>query len=330
MNRITLLAVFFALATQLEAQNPQFPDGGFESCWEYFNNPNHSPGKNNYWDFKSSYFLSTLNSLHELEGDMGDAPLTVFRIGENVEGDNVYKGKYSLKLVSNKMVLGGQTIFLPGVAATLRIKISPMACTFGEPFTAKPTALVGARQYIPVNGDSAAIEVFLQKDGTVLGRGKEVITKKDAVWTDFKVPIVYTSNSTTLTPDTIVVIFAASAKYNFTNDIETLMQCEGQINSTLYLDNIAFDYELGVKELFSPEIRLNVYPNPSKERVSLQLEKETEGAVIIYDYLIRKMGEYPLCGTQIDIDIQDYAAGSYLINVVEKGKVITSGRFVKE
>jgi hypothetical protein len=39
MRRITLLAVFFAVAFHLEAQNPDFPHGGFENCWKFFTNP---------------------------------------------------------------------------------------------------------------------------------------------------------------------------------------------------------------------------------------------------------------------------------------------------
>ena len=327
MSRIVLvaLATFFMVAIRLEAQNqPAFIDGKFENCWEKFTNP--TPGKSDYWDFKDNYFLTTLNSLHELEGDMGDAPLTAYRIYQEFENANVYEGLSSLKLVSKPMTLGTETIFLPGVAATLRISLSPMGCTLGKPFTAKPTVLKGYCKYIPVNGDSAAIEIRLQKKGVVLGGGKQVITEGIPNWTEFTVPISYQSDET---PDTIVVIFTASGKYDFTN-IDSLMNCKGQSGSALYLDNIEYDYVEGIKELFTPEIKLSIYPNPSTERISLQVAKETAGTVIIYDYLSRKIGEYPLYGTQTDIDICDYAAGSYLINVVENNRVITTGRFLKE
>jgi hypothetical protein len=97
------------------------------------------------------------------------------------------------------------------------------------------------------------------------------------------------------------------------------------------LDNVAYIYGgAGVKEMLTPAIKVNIFPNPSKECVSLQMAKQTQGTVCIYDYLTRKVGEYPLSGTQTDIDIKDYAAGSYLINVIENGKVITTGRFTKE
>jgi len=82
--------------------------------------------------------------------------------------------------------------------------------------------------------------------------------------------------------------------------------------------------------MFDPAVKLSIYPNPATEQVNLQIARETAGTAIIYDYLSRKIGEYPLCGTQIDIDVRHYAAGSYLINIVENDRVITTGRFLKE
>ena len=245
MKRITLLAVLVAVAVHFEAQSQTtFPDGEFENCWDYFENP--TPGKDDYWDFKDNYFLSTLNQLHELSGPWGDAPLTVFRL----DGSDVYQGNYSLKLVSNTMILGGETIFLPGVAATMEVDVLSIGCVLGEPFTYSPKNIKGYYQYFPVNGDSAAIEIWLQKNGTVLGGGKQIIKNSVPNWTEFIVPISYTSNDT---PDTIVVIFTASADYDFTS-IVTLMQCKGQVGSTLYIDDVKFEYDYIPKYHYSATI----------------------------------------------------------------------------
>ena len=321
MSKVTLLAAFFTIAVSLQAQTP-FPDGGFESCWKRVKNP--TPGKKDYDDFKDSYILSSLNLLHELEGDRGDAPLTAFQV---TAAADVHDGKYSLKLVSNYMIFG-DPLFLPGVAGTLYLIIEPdeMGCLLGVPFTSRPTAIKGFHKYLPEKSDSAAIEVFLKSKGKEIGGGKEVITKRVLDWTNFNVPITYSSEQT---PDTIVIIFSASAKYDFTN-LASLMQCQGQPNSTLYLDDIEFEYQNGVKEIFDPAIKLSIYPNPSTDKVNLQIAKQTNGTVIIYDYLTRKIGEYPINGSQIDIDIQNFASGSYLINVVENNRVVTTGRFLKE
>jgi hypothetical protein len=217
-----------------------FPDGGFENCWKWYTN--HTLGKAAYWDFNENYFLSTLNELHELEGNMGDAPLTAFRL----EGNDAYEGNYSLKLVSNPMALGGSSFFLPGVAATrsLSLQFFPnWDCILGESFASRPIGITGYYKYAPVNGDSAAIEVCLKRNGTELGRGKQVITSTISNWTMFNIPITYTSNGT---PDSIVVIFASSAKYDLTGGfLGYLPQCEGQAGSALCLDKIEFDYGIG-------------------------------------------------------------------------------------
>jgi hypothetical protein len=107
------------------------------------------------------------------------------------------------------------------------------------------------------------------------------------------------------------------------------MQCGGQVGSALYLDDLELDYGVGIKEMLYPEITMRVYPNPSKEQITVQIAKETKGTVIVYDYLARKIGEYPINGTQTTIDIQNYAQGSYLLNVVENNKTISTNRFVK-
>jgi len=331
MKRITLLAVFFTVTVHLEAQNPSFAngDGGFENCWIRVT-PHPSTGIAPFDDFRETFFLTTLNSLHELTDEQGMAPLTAFRL----QDADAYQGS-SLKLVSNNMTVGMKTIFLPGATGTLEIEIDIDAenggnCTVGEPFTFRPTAIKGVRQYTPKGGDAAAIEVQLKKGDLLIAKGKERITATDATWTPFNVPIGYYYDD--IIPDLIIVIFSASDGYDFT-DMITLMNCTGVVGSTLCLDDIEFEYgdiEIGVKEMFDPAIKLSIYPNPSKERVSLQIGKETSGTVVVYDYLIRKIGEYSINGTQIDINIQDYAAGSYLINVIENGKVITTGRFGKE
>jgi hypothetical protein len=215
-----------------------FPDGGFENCWQWFEN--NMAGKSDYWDFADNYFLNTMNPFYALHPAFGNTPLTAFRL----EGSDTYNENYSLKVVSSQMNFAGNTIFLPGVAATLDIDIFGMNLSSGRPFTDRPEAIKGWYQYAPVNGDSAAIEIWLRKNGTILGRGKQVIKNTVSEWTQFNVPVNYTSNET---PDTIAVIFSSSANYDFT-DLMTLMQCQGQLGSALYLDDISFEYETVIKD----------------------------------------------------------------------------------
>ena len=317
MKKVVLLITSVVIVNFNVKGQGQIPDGGFEDSWVEKTPTN---GKAKYDDLNNG-FLITLNQLYALPLDLGDASLTAFK-----EMNDVVHGKYSLKLVSSRMTSQYGHVFLPGAAGTIHIDIIGVDCKLGNPFSSRPEALEGDRKYLPVGSDFGAIEIQLKRGGSVIGTGKQTMYSADPDWTRFRVPVTYTDAGS---PDEIIVVFASSGKYDFT-DIETLMECEGEVGSTLFLDNVSLSYEVGVKEMFDPAIKLSIYPNPSKERLSVQVGKETSGTVVVYDYLIRKMGEYPINGTQIDVDIQDYAAGSYLINVIENGKVITTGRFGKE
>ena len=317
MKKITcLVCTIAATIFCLNAQTQPFTGGGFES-WESKNPGN---GKPNYYELTNN-FITTLNKLYSLTDPLGEAPLTAFR-----ETADVKTGNYSLKLVTNEMFVGDDGILLPGAAGTLDITIVPPGVDLEKPFTSRPIAIRGHVKYVPVGNDSAAIEVILRDRDINIGQGKQVYKAATSGWEEFNIDINYDWQTP---PRTITVIFAASAKYNFAS-LETLQECEGQIGSALYLDDVEFVYEVGIKEMLTPEIQLSVYPNPSTEKVTVHIEKETNGMVFIYDYLSRKVGEYPVDGTQMNIDVKDYAAGSYLINVVEDNKVITTGRFVKQ
>ena len=318
------IAAFIVMGANVLGQT--IHDGGFDSCWVEKTTTN---GKPKFWDFKDDYFFITLNAdLYTLPAVLGKAPLTAFR-----ETTDVYEGRYSLKLVSNTMIAeegsDDGTVFLPGAMGNINIDIANVYCDLGKPFRFRPDTLKGYFKYIPVKGDSAAIEIQLQKADkkTVLGSGKEVIKETVSAWTPFSIPVVYTSAAT---PDEIVIVFSASAAYDFT-DINTLLACKGQVGSALYLDEIKLAYAgVGIEELLTPAVKLSIYPNPSTDKVHLQLAKQTDGTVVVYDCLTRKVGEYPVCGSQMEIDVREYAVGAYLINVMENNRVIGSGRFLKE
>ena len=315
-NSTLFITVILTLFTStIIAQS--FPDGGFENKWQYFDNP--TPGKSDYWDFVDGNFISTLNQLYELSGDQGDAPLTAFR------EENAYKGNYALKLVSNTMTFG-EPLFLPGATGTLSINFIDLACILGQPFTHRPLQFSGYYKYNPVKGDSAAIEVFLKKSGKILGRGKMVVKQKVDVWTNFNISINYTSSSQ---PDSIVVIFAASAAYDFSS-LETLMQCKGQNGSTLTVDEVSLGYQQGIQQTMMPEMEISLYPNPATDKMTLLLPEPVKGKICIYDYSGKEVKTLSINLNTLAIDLLELAAGSYFINIMEDNKLLTSKMFIKE
>ena len=218
-----------------------FPDGGFENVGTTWIEKIRLGTTEKYWDFHQNYILSSLNLLHDLSGELGEAPLTAFR--ETVKKRS---GNYAIKTVSNIMTVGGETIFLPGVAATITIDIAAaedFIVTLGSDYSYRPSSLRGFMQYEPINNDSAAIEIRLThyneatNKHSVIGKGKKVFCEKIDSWTEFSVPINYTSEQT---PNSIIIVFSASAAYDFTS-FNTLMECKGQVGSTLYIDDVEFE-----------------------------------------------------------------------------------------
>lgn len=314
MKRVSLFLVAVMAILSVNAQT--FPDGGFENCWKQY-----TCEKGTYWDFVEGHFIETLNQLYDLPAENGIAPLTAFR------EDDAYDGNYALKLVSDTMIFGNERIFLPGACGSLHIDFFDIDCILGNPFTYRPTAMIGYMKYAPVNGDSAAIEVVLKKNSVAIGSGKIMFYNAVNAYTKFTVDINYTSEAT---PDSVIVIVASSANYDFTS-IETLMKCKGQVGSTIYIDELAFEYGDGVKELILSNTHVNVYPNPACEQLNIQLEQDVDGEVIVYDNNGKQMLNRQVNGKQFSIDINTLATGHYFLNIVNNDqKIIASKQFVKE
>ena len=314
MKRVSLFLVAVMAVLSVNAQT--FPDGGFENCWMQY-----TCEKGKYWDFVEDHFLTTLNQLYDMSSESGIAPLTAFR------EEDAYEGNYAVKLVSDTMNFGNERIFLPGACGTLHIDIFNIDCVLGNPFTHRPTAMSGYMKYAPVNGDSAAIEVVLKKNSVAIGSGKIMFYNAVNAYTKFTVDINYTSEAT---PDSVIVIVASSANYDFTS-IETLMKCNGQIGSTIYIDELAFEYGDGVKELLLSNTHVNVYPNPACEQLNIQFEQDVDGEVIVYDNNGKQMLNQQVNGKQFSIDINTLATGHYFLNIVNNDqKIIASKQFVKE
>lgn len=316
MKKLNFLTAIFAMSCVIaNAQTPTFPNGGFENNWVQ-----NTCGKGSYWDFSEENFLTTLNSLYELEGEHGDAPLTSFR------EEDAYEGNYALKMVSNTMTFGGETIFLPGACGTLEIDFMNVDCKMGRTFNARPTNVSGYMKYAPVNGDSAAVEVTLFKNKKMIGKGKKVFYSEVSAYSQFIIDINYTTEEI---PDSIIFIAAASANYDFTS-IETLMKCKGQNGSALYLDELYFNAPTGIKESLISLVNMNIYPNPSAEQINIQLEKFVNGNIAIYDQLGRKVFEQNIDSQSINVNVSDFASGMYIVNLTAKDKVIATKKFIKE
>lgn len=207
----------------------QIPDGGFETSWT-----NQVCDAGDYLEYQTAA-LFTLNSLHAFPASLHiNGPVTAVR------DENAHSGNYAMKLTTLLLQSGETSILIPGAAGTLNNTfISDFLQSGGnisvkKEYTDSPTALSGFYKYAPVSGDSASISVILYHDNEVVASG--LLLEKNTIdsWTEFNVPIVYYNDAA---PTHLEMIFSASAGYDFSD----LQHCLGQVNSTLYLDDIQFE-----------------------------------------------------------------------------------------
>lgn len=210
----------------LEAFTDQIPDGSFENCWKEY-----KAERGMYLDFKTSAF-TTLNLLYELPDDPLPGKLTAFR------SEDAQDGKYSMKVVTAD--LSGM-ILVPGAFGTISNDfvgefLNTGGITVKKEFAYKPVALTGYYKYEPVNGDSAIFDMAIysgtKEIATAVFKEKNTVSE----WTPFTLTLDYTDQTANATH--LKLLFIASACYDF----EKLQECEGQVNSALYIDNLKFVY----------------------------------------------------------------------------------------
>lgn len=304
-----LLAVGFAYAQQL-------PDGGFEE-WK--------TGKNyqgETYDDLANPFWQTLNVLSTLPPEMGTGPVVVFK----EQG----KTGFCPRMESNQLTLGEKTIFLPGVVGAITVVIDKQTALFGRPYTGRPEALKGVMKYKPVNGDSAAIFVEVYK--TSESGQRQMITRNEVIykeaitdWTEFNIPLDYLSDET---PDSICVLFVSSAGYDF----KDLFNCQGQIGSTLWVDNCRFVIDgndpgaPGAANEALNTLKVNAYPNPATDVLNVTVEENAQ--LVIFDQAGRVLLQKAVQAGENTLNIAELKAGFYTFRVTGAQKS-GSGKFIK-
>ncbi len=218
-------------------------DGGFENCWYKQEMSNEI-----YVEYQSSVFYS-LNSLHALMDNpsmmLTSSPITAYR-----DKTDPHSGKSCMKLVTGQLTDGNGQLLIPGAMAPLdenfvyqflHPDVYPEGINVKKAYTDKPTAIKGFYKYLPVNGDEGSICVELFNGSEKIARGYQRFGSDVSQWTSFNIPIDYTINGGSLStaqPTHISIIVSSSADYNFAD----LTNCQGQVGSTLWLDDISFEF----------------------------------------------------------------------------------------
>ena len=319
MKKLVLLAMLLPLAwggLQAQTQDSLFSDPGFD-YWE------SGEGQDGVtYDDLMDPFWGSLNELATLPPDMFTGPVTLFKdAGRSGEAED-----FAPRMESSSMVFGGEgmELFIPGVVGTIDVDFANIDATLGYPFTSRPLGMKGYMKYAPVNGDSASIFVELKRYNEdlgmsqMIGRGELIFKEAVADWTEFDLTIEYKSQ---VQPDSITVLFVASAGYNFDN----FLACQGQKGSSLWVDDVQLYYEEATPEP-DPSANENaalaasrLYPNPSADgRFNLQLNEACRVQVLSVTGQLLQDQEMA-AGVQA-LDLSKYAPAYYVVRLSnEKG-----------
>ena len=183
---------------------------------------------------------------------------------------DVYEGDFALRLES--LNVANQNA--PGLATTGIVNIITQEIDGGAPFTARPVAIKGWYKYIPVNTDTASAEVILSRWNSntqsreTIGRGLFEQSAAVAAFTEFTIPIDYTSSET---PDTIVIVLLSSQNGS------------AQAGSVLFVDDLSI--QLTATAINTPKKsdlpEFTITPNPTSDIFNLIYSKDATVETVI-------------------------------------------------
>ena len=290
------------------AQNFEIPDGHFE---------NWKTGRTDWgdtYDELANPFWASLNLISGLPPESFTGPVTMFKDRGRSGADD----DFAPKMVSNEMRFGTDStyIFLPGVVGTLEVLVTEQSAIFGRPFPSRPAAIKGYMKYHPVNGDSASIFVEVHRYNeagkrVIFGRVEHIFKDSIKAWTPFELPITYNSDAT---PDSITVLFVSSAGYDF----DDLFACEGQVGSTLWVDDVEFVYEGSSVNENSVLASSKLYPNPSRNGIfNLSVKEACHIDVISATGMLMMQQDFVAAGAYT-VDLSRFATGVYYIRLTNR------------
>jgi hypothetical protein len=324
MKKIFFLALLTAFCSVAIAQTP-VPNGQLEN-WYFVTNPVHAGV--DYWqpgtDMNDNW-ITTLNELALVPGSAGGpGPITAER------SDDAHSGNYAAKLVSGQMVLGAITIFIPGMLGTATLDMTGVRALLGRANDAKPLHFKGFYKYSPVGQDSATAILVVSKWNAsakkrdTIGFGQIMMKNEVNTYTEFDVPVNYTYPSSAETPDSMTLLTISSGGFSILN----FMGCDGEVGSTLYVDDLVLEYPNGIEQQLMPEIFVKAWPNPAKENINFETDKEIRGARIeIFGNQGQILDSKIIDGRSATLPVNRFASGVYNYRLVNGNKIITGGSF---
>lgn len=283
----TLLASI--LVMNLQAQ--QAPNSGMET-WTTgsFSNPD-------FWD--------TPNQETTAIPFVGSAVVT--------KSSGAHSGSWCAKLESKNFIL----FSVPGLMtlANFNVNTSTMefSLTGGTPFTGRPEKFTGYYKYSPQGGDTCAIGAIFYKHNPggwqdTIGIAFFLESNTVSSWTKFE---AYVDWFTSEDPDTMNILAS------------TAMGLETTAGSTLYIDDLEFDYSTGVTQaIFQDDA--GIYYNGVTQTLVVSSAQSATGDLAIYNAAGSLIFSQYLSGTgDHEIRLGKMNPGIYLVRFNSNNEVIT-------
>lgn len=317
MKKILFLVILFSISKMgcLTAQTPLI-DGDFETSW--FTTTNWMGDE--YDDF-SNDMMHTINSLAELSSDDMQILPTAYK------DEDAQNGTYAIRLVSSHLVLGEMPIFIPGVVGTVGTSfIEEFLETGGINVTVDfpdcPHSITGYYKTQLVDGDSSAIEFGLYNYTDEIYITKAIFGTSVSTWTPFTIEIPETywaSNS-----NKIRLLFVSSAGYDFAD----LTNCEGQVGTTFWIDNVVFNYGSGITQNLFSDVKVNLYPNPTTDFIKFDFNKSIDGQLVIFNSLGQEVMNININDNSTIVNTESLSSGNYIYRLMNGKSIEASGKFV--
>ncbi len=193
----------------------------------------------------------------------------------------------------------------------------------GVPFTARPERFRGWLKYQPVNGDSCLVYArFIRKNPTTqqreqIGIARRVYTSAVTAYTEFDLPVVYTS---TATPDSIILVCTSSAAADNLN--------APQAGSTMYIDDLELTMPVGASLDAFRMTTVQTFPNPVSDKLVV-----TTGTALLNAQIVFYATDGRLVATKAlengattMLDVSDLPPDSYIYNVLQNNVNIGVGK----
>jgi len=277
-------AILLILSHNVRAQQTHVPNGGFETWTDSITCQD--------WNGKLSALYGLLN------------------VNFLTRTTDKYTGTYAARVETKNVSVYG-VLDLGNIGLTTLGKISyglsGLSISGGKPITSNPTHLKGYFKYNNVQDDTMAIIVYLYNRNTVtnkldtIAKGNFNTNTLTPTYTPFSINLEYARSVETL--DSFNIILNSSAG---------LLPQQGSI---LYVDELSFDYNNASVEDISADSFVDVYPNPAKDFITVDINSPDCTSLRLVNALGQEVYHYDYVMQKEVIDVSKMPEGIYFVEI---------------